>query len=182
MVDNIKTPMNTDAELAERLKVRFDDYRRLMTYYSCAMMEMETKFKVLNSQFSLSREYNPIETIKTRLKSPESIQEKLQRRGASFDVASVERTIYDIAGVRVICPFVDDIYLLVDCLLSQDDVKLIEKKRLYRTSEGERIPQSSFDRRDTNLSVQRKANDESGSAVQNDCDGFLGKSGTSDKI
>jgi len=128
MTDDNKILPNTDADLAERLKVRFDDYRRLMTYYSCAMMEIETKFKVLNSQFSLSREYNPIETIKTRLKSPESILEKLQRRGIPLDVVAVENSIYDIAGVRVICPFIDDIYLLVDCLLSQDDIRLIEKK------------------------------------------------------
>ena len=93
MIDNRTILMNTDAELAERLKVGFEDYRRLMTYYSCAMMEIETKFKVLNSQFSLSREYNPIETIKTRLKSPESILEKLQRRGIPLDVVSVENSI-----------------------------------------------------------------------------------------
>ena len=134
MVDNITTPMNTDAELAERLKVKFDDYRRLMTYYSCAMMEIETKFKVLNSQFSLSREYNPIETIKTRLKSPESILEKLQRRGIPLDVVAVENSIYDIAGVRVICPFIlrrslNFVRRPVHSLISGWKISKIESKR-----------------------------------------------------
>ncbi len=128
MIDNEKKLFNTDADIAQRLKLTFGDYRRLMTYYSCAMMEVETKFKVLNSQFSMSREYNPIETIKTRLKSPESIMEKLQRKGLPMEASAIEDSLYDIAGIRVICPFIDDIYLLSDCLLAQDDVKLIEKK------------------------------------------------------
>lgn len=128
MIDNQSSFFNSDADIAQRLKVSFGEYRRLMTYYSCAMMEVETKFKVLNSQFSMNREYNPIETIKTRLKSPESIMEKMQRRGLPMESSAIENSLYDIAGVRVICPFIDDIYLLSDCLLAQDDVKLIEKK------------------------------------------------------
>lgn len=128
MIDNNKLLLNTDADVAQRLKVTFGDYRRLMTYYSCAMMEVETKFKVLNSQFSMNREYNPIETIKTRLKSPESILEKLHRKSLPMTAFSVENALYDIAGIRVVCPFIDDIYLLANCLLAQDDVKLVEKK------------------------------------------------------
>ncbi|MBQ8813926.1 MAG: GTP pyrophosphokinase family protein [Lachnospiraceae bacterium] len=136
MIDKQKTLWNTSAEIAQRLKVTLDDYRRLMTYFNCAMMEVETKFKVLNSQFSMSREYNPIETIKTRLKAPESIMEKLQRKGLPMEAASIENNLYDIAGVRVICPFIDDIYLISDCLLAQDDVKLIEKKDYIKNPKG----------------------------------------------
>lgn len=128
MIDDKPFFPNPDADIAHRLKVSFGEYRRLMTYYNCAMMEVETKFKVLNSQFSMNREYNPIETIKTRLKSPDSIMEKMQRRGLPMETSAIESSLYDIAGVRVICPFIDDIYLLSDCLLKQDDVKLIEKK------------------------------------------------------
>ena len=128
MIDGKKILWNAGEEIAERLKVTFADYRRLMTYYNCAIMEVETKFKVLNSQFSMSREYNPIETIKTRLKSPESIMEKASRKSIPMNVEAIEQNLYDIAGVRVICPFIDDIYLLSDCLLAQDDVRLIEKK------------------------------------------------------
>ena len=100
----------------------------LMSYYKCAMLEIETKFKVLNEQFSLGREQNPIESIKVRLKSMQSIREKLSRRGLPFTVESIEKNLSDVAGVRVICGFHDDIYLLAECLLRQDDVKLIEMK------------------------------------------------------
>ena len=100
--------------------------KKIMTYYNCAMLEAETKFKVLNYQFSLEQERNPIETIKTRLKSFESISEKLLRRGLPLTVESVEANLNDVAGVRVICPFVDDIYTIAECFLMQDDVTLIE--------------------------------------------------------
>lgn len=106
----------------------FEESRRIMTYYSCALLEVETKFKVLNQQFSLEQEHNPIETIKTRLKSVESIIDKLQRKNLPLDIDVVEKYIYDVAGIRIICPFINDIYCLADCLLQQDDVKLIERK------------------------------------------------------
>lgn len=106
----------------------FDRLRRLMTCYSCAIMEVETKFRVLDAQFSARHERNPIDTIKTRLKSPESILEKLVRKGYELSLESVEKNLNDIAGVRVICSFKDDIYVLADCLLQQDDVKLISAK------------------------------------------------------
>lgn len=127
-MDLLNIPFEINAETAELLKTNMEDYRRMMTYYSCAIMEIETKFKVLNKQFSLKQEYNPIETIKSRLKSPESIIEKIRRKNLPMTVTSVEENIFDVAGIRVICPFIDDIYLLSDCLLEQDDVTLIEKK------------------------------------------------------
>ena len=102
--------------------------QRLMTYYRCAMMEVETKFRVLDEQFSMQQERNPIEIIKTRLKSAESIREKLTRRGHEVNLESIESELYDVAGVRVICSFIDDIYLLSDALLRQDDVRLIQMK------------------------------------------------------
>ena len=103
-------------------------YQRLMTYYKCAMMEIETKFKVLDEQFSLQHDRNPIEGIKTRLKSPESLAGKLKRKGLPMTIASIEENIYDVAGIRIICSFPEDIYTLADCLLKQDDILLIEKK------------------------------------------------------
>lgn len=106
----------------------FQESKRMMTYYNCALLEVETKFKVLNQQFSLEQEHNPIETIKTRLKSVESILEKVQRKKLPFEIETVEKYIYDVAGIRVICPFINDIYCLADCLLQQDDVTLIERK------------------------------------------------------
>lgn len=100
----------------------------LMTYYRCAIMEVETKFKVLDEQFSLEYDRNPIESIKSRLKSYESIIKKLKDRDLPFSLEAIQENIRDVAGVRVICSFPEDIYMLAECLLSQDDVKLIEKK------------------------------------------------------
>ncbi|MEG0856385.1 MAG: GTP pyrophosphokinase family protein [Terrisporobacter sp.] len=100
----------------------------LMSYYRCAIMEVETKFKVLNEQFSLQYDRNPIETIKSRLKSPEGIAKKLKRKNLEFSIRSIEENLNDVAGVRVICSFTEDIYLLAECLLQQDDIKLIEIK------------------------------------------------------
>lgn len=111
-----------------RFRQAFEESKRIMTYYSCALLEVETKFKVLNQQFSLEQEHNPIETIKTRLKSVESIMGKLQRKNLPLDIDVVEKYIYDVAGIRIICPFINDIYCLADCLLKQDDVELIERK------------------------------------------------------
>lgn len=100
----------------------------LMAYYRCAIMEIETKFKVLNEQFSLQYDRNPIESIKTRVKSMDSIIKKIRRKNIALTLEDIERNINDIAGVRVVCSFLDDIYTLADCLLQQDDIRLIEKK------------------------------------------------------
>lgn len=96
--------------------------------YSCAIMEMETKFKVLNERFSLKYDGNPIESIKSRVKDYDSIIRKLIRKNLPRTLESVEENINDIAGVRVICSFEDDIYRLARCLLQQDDVTLIRQK------------------------------------------------------
>ena len=103
-------------------------YKRLMAYYRCAMMEVETKFNVLNEEFSLRYDRNPINGIKSRLKRLDSIQEKLHRKQLPFDMQTIETHIHDVAGVRVVCAFMEDVYLLAEALLKQDDVMLIEKK------------------------------------------------------
>lgn len=102
--------------------------QRLMACYRCAILEVETKFKVLNEQLSLLHERNPIESISSRLKSPESIYEKIHRKDLNMSLENIEENLFDVAGVRVVCSFIDDIYMLADCLLSQDDIKLIKKK------------------------------------------------------
>lgn len=105
-----------------------NELKKLMSCYQCALMEVETKFRVLNEQFSLNHERNPIDSIKTRIKSPESIKEKIGRKNLEPSIKSIEDEINDIAGIRVICSFIDDIYMLADCLLEQDDITLIERK------------------------------------------------------
>ncbi len=114
----------TDKQVIEQLMLT----KELMSYYKCAIYEVETKFRVLNENFSVQNENNPIESIKTRLKSPDSIAKKLQKLGLKMTLENVEKELNDVAGVRVICSFLDDIYMLADCIINQDDVKLLEKK------------------------------------------------------
>jgi putative GTP pyrophosphokinase len=106
--------------------------RELFADYKCAAMEVETKFKVLDARLSLKYDRNPIESIKTRVKTPESIIRKLESKNYPLTVESIRENIFDIAGVRVICSFVKDIYKMADYLLSQDDITLIEKKDYIR--------------------------------------------------
>ena len=104
------------------------EFIKLMSYYKCAMMEIETKFNVLNEEYTLTHERNPISVIKTRLKKPSSIVEKLSRRQLPLTLEAMEENLTDIAGVRVICSFPEDVYTLAGALLQQDDVRLITMK------------------------------------------------------
>lgn len=112
----------------EEIQTILRDMAKLMSYYRCALLEVETKFKVLSEQFSIKMDRNPIESVKTRLKSLESIREKLTRRGYDFSISAIESSLNDVAGIRVICSYIDDIYMLAKSFLSQDDVVLIEVK------------------------------------------------------
>ena len=100
----------------------------LMSYYECAIMEIETKFRVLNHELSLEYDNNPIESIKTRVKSYDSILKKIRRKNIPLNLRAIEDNLKDIAGVRVICSFPDDIYKLAESFLKQDDITLIERK------------------------------------------------------
>lgn len=101
---------------------------RLMNQYQSAIMEVETKLNVLNLEFSMQYDRNPIESIKSRLKSPVSIFKKLKKKELDLTVENIERNLFDIAGVRVICSFEEDIYKLMELLLRQDDIRLVRKK------------------------------------------------------
>ena len=117
-----------DAQTLAWLQRKSEEFLQLMSYYRCAMMEIETKFNVLNEEFSLAHDRNPINSIKTRLKSLHSIREKLERQGLEATIPSIEENLHDIAGVRVVCSFPEDVYTLADALLKQDDIVLIRKK------------------------------------------------------
>ncbi len=103
-------------------------FMKLMSNYESAMMEVETKLKVLNLEFSLLFERNPFETIKSRLKKPASILEKLNRKGFPVSLESIEENLFDIAGIRVICSFPEDIYATAELLTQQDDIHVIDRK------------------------------------------------------
>ena len=118
------SPTDTPMQILEKMR----PFRELMMQYECAMREVSTKFEVLNAEFSVRYNHNPLEAIKTRLKTPVSIAEKLNRNGKPLSVSSIRENLFDVAGVRIICSFPEDIYLLADCLLQQDDIRLIEQK------------------------------------------------------
>lgn len=103
-------------------------YIQLMSYYKCAMMEIETKFNILNEQYLFVHDRNPISSIKTRLKSPRSIKEKLKRKNLPLTLEAIEGNIKDVAGIRVVCNSPEDVYSLAKSILKQDDITLIEEK------------------------------------------------------
>lgn len=103
-------------------------YQELLMRYTCAMKEIRTKFEVLNTEFKVRYRRNPIVSINTRLKQTASILGKLDRLGAEFSVASVEEKLHDVAGVRVICSYLDDVYTIAQALTKQDDIHLIRVK------------------------------------------------------
>ena len=107
---------------------RAHEYAKLMAYYRCALMEVETKFKVLNEEFSLRLDRNPIENIKSRLKRPISIRNKLKKYGYPLTMQNIEEQLHDVAGIRVVCSFPSDVYTIAEALLNQDDVTLIRMK------------------------------------------------------
>lgn len=115
-------------ELLGYIRKQVFDFRRLMAYYRCAMMEIETKFNVINEELSCQYERNPIQSIKSRLKEPTSIRDKMLKHGYIFNAESIEENLFDVAGVRVICSFVDDVYRIADALVQQDDITLVRRK------------------------------------------------------
>lgn len=123
-----------EARVREMISIRdeLEEFQKLMMYYDCALSEVRTKLEVLNKELALVRRRNPIESIKGRLKTPTSIYEKMTRRGIEFTVENIEKSLDDIAGVRVICAFMDDIYMLRDCLVKQDDVTVLLEKDYIR--------------------------------------------------
>ena len=116
---------------AEKLQ-EAKSFNRLMLEYQSAIMEVETRLKVLNAEFSREYKRNPFEAIKSRLKSPESIYEKLNRKGYPVTMDSIREHLTDVAGLRVVCAFPDDIYRLAELLTRQDDILVLRRKDYIR--------------------------------------------------
>ena len=104
------------------------EFVEMLMMYNCAIREVQTKLQVLNDELSLTRNRNPIQFIKNRIKQPESIATKLKKKGLPHTVKAVEENLNDVAGIRVICAFIDDIYQVADMLTAQDDIELIKTK------------------------------------------------------
>ena len=107
---------------------RAKEFQQVMMMYACAIREVRTKLEVLNDELSVKNQRNPIEMIKSRVKKPMSIVEKLRRRGLEVSLESMAKNLDDVAGVRIICSFLDDIYEVAEMLVRQDDVNVIAVK------------------------------------------------------
>lgn len=105
-----------------------DHYNSLMMRYRCAIREIRTKLEVLDDEFSIKYNRNPISSIRSRIKTPLSIYNKLQRLGYDFTERNIEEQLNDVAGIRVICSFIDDIYVVAKLLAEQDDITVLRIK------------------------------------------------------
>ena len=120
-------------ERAKRMMWSMVEYKDMQMLYTCALKEIETKFEILQTEFKIKHKRNPISNISTRLKRTESIAEKMIKNGFPVSIESIEKNINDIAGIRVICSYIDDIYFIADALLRQDDIRLIARKDYIKT-------------------------------------------------
>lgn len=119
---------NEGEEISAELLHRLFQFEELMIKYRSAIREVTTKLEILNDELSVFTERNPIESIQSRIKRPYSIAGKLRKQNYPLTVESISEHLNDVAGVRVVCPFIDDIYDVADMLLKQDDVRLIARK------------------------------------------------------
>lgn len=102
------------------------EFRKMMLIYDCAIGEMTTKLHILDKELAVLSPRNPISFVKSRLKNPDSIMQKLIRNGLPLTTQSIVENLNDVAGVRVICSYIDDIYKLVEMLGNQDDLRILE--------------------------------------------------------
>ncbi|MDT0180752.1 GTP pyrophosphokinase family protein [Microbacterium sp. ARD31] len=121
---------------ASSLRAMRDEFQRFLMEYRFGLQEIETKISILREEFHETHDYNPIEHVSSRVKSPDSIVEKIQRRGIEPDFDSVRAHITDIAGIRITCSFVSDVYRLFDLLTAQDDITVREVEDYIATPKG----------------------------------------------
>jgi len=120
--------MNAMFDQSKKMIGSMVEYKELMMMYTCAMKTIKTKFDVLNAEFKVRYQRNPIKFIDTRLKRTTSVMEKMERNNIAFSLENIEAHIHDVAGVRVICSYLDDIYVIAKALTEQDDVTFIAQK------------------------------------------------------
>ena len=109
-----------------------DSWKEVTLVYSAALRQMETKMQILNDEFQHVHQYNPIEHIKSRIKSPESIVKKLKKHGYESSIQNMVKYVNDIAGIRVICSFTSDIYRIAEMIRLQNDIHVIAVKDYIR--------------------------------------------------
>ncbi|HEY2493828.1 MAG TPA: GTP pyrophosphokinase family protein [Paenibacillus sp.] len=119
--------MNAHYQIEQIKKVKYD-ITRFMLIYRFALDEIETKVEILKEEFKSLHDYSPIENTKSRLKSPESIMNKMIRKNYELSFAGIKNNIKDIAGLRITCSFISDIYRISEMLQSQSDLTILEVK------------------------------------------------------
>lgn len=122
----MKSPPIT--QIPEELYEQAEKMEELFLYNRCAIKEIQTKLEILNDELAMKTKRNPIESISSRVKSPRSIVEKMDRKGFPLTVESVWENLNDVAGVRVICSFIEDIYDVAAMFMKQDDIEVLEIK------------------------------------------------------
>lgn len=105
-----------------------DEWKKVMLMYDSALREVNTKLEILNNEFKLHHQYNPIEHITSRIKSPQSIAKKIRHNGRELTVENIVKYINDVAGIRIICSFTSDIYRIADLIAKQSDVQVLKVK------------------------------------------------------
>ena len=124
----LKMMETVDAETLEWAQKASTEFAKRMSYYKCAMLEVETRFNVLNEEYILEHGRAPVNSIKSRLKTLPSLREKLERKNIPFDVDTMEEQLNDIAGVRLICSFPEDVYTMANAFLAMDDIEVLQEK------------------------------------------------------
>ncbi|MGZ9585511.1 GTP pyrophosphokinase [Paenibacillus marinisediminis] len=107
---------------------QYEEVKQLPALYELALEELETKFKVIQTEWNIKHGYSPFEHIKTRIKEPNSIFHKMQRKGLPLSLDTIVNQIYDVAGMRIVCAFVKDIYLILEHMKTREDIRIIEIK------------------------------------------------------
>lgn len=121
-----------DKDFAMEIFEETKQFEELMMMYECAIQEVKTKFEVLDREFSVRYKRNPIAGIESRVKSPMSIYRKLKKNGLEVSVRTITKNLNDVAGIRIICNFIDDIYDIVKLLMRQDDLRIVSIKDYIR--------------------------------------------------
>ena len=128
----LKMMETVDEETMEWAQKASTEFAKRMSYYKCAMLEVETRFNVLNEEYILEHGRAPVNSIKSRLKTLPSLREKLERKNIPFDVDTLEEQLNDIAGVRVICSFPEDVYTMANAFLAMDDIEVLQEQEYIK--------------------------------------------------
>ncbi|WP_249029258.1 GTP pyrophosphokinase [Tannockella kyphosi] len=118
----------SDLMLDEAVFSSINEFAQIQQIYSAAIKEIKTKLEILDDEFAVRYDYNPIHHMDYRLKKPRSIINKCRKNNIPVNADAIQKNLFDIAGIRVICNYVDDIYLVANLLSKQDDVTLLVKK------------------------------------------------------